>query len=275
MIGNGTFGTQLSLAANHVDPPNRRVGHQINLSDAIPLGSGGIPAEWSSAVSVSTSADSWFKWHIAATGNYSIAVLDTRSATGATSKVLTTLSTPSTTIAVDPVLPFTSAGIGGQPVSSSNTASVQVGSNSYTLIGVSLDGSGKTSGKLTFTSPVSVADGTAGNLVLGASRTVWLGSGQRLALDSAGTANLFYDPNLAAIRLTSPVQVSGAINAGGPVVLPPYPVASLPPASAGALAYAANGRKPGEAAGGGSGVLVWGTASKQWLSILSGTPVQA
>jgi len=255
-------------------------------------------------------------------------VLDTRAANGGTAKVTATLSAPSVTISVDPVLPFASAGVSGQPVSPSNTGSVQVGSSVYTLIGVALDGAGQTSGKLTFSTPVSVADATAGNLVVGASRAIWLGSGQQLALDTGGIANLLYDAGAGAIRVTAPLQVggalgvsgaaqlgattvkgslgvagginaaaglagaslsvSGAVSAGGSVTvggaltvqsgaaisggllaLPSYAVAALPTASAGALAYAVNGRKPGEASGAGSGVLVWGSSIKQWLSILT------
>jgi hypothetical protein len=281
-IGNATVGAQLNLGANNLDPSNRRVGYQVVLNPAVSLASGGMPAEWSSALSVLVSADSWFKWHFAPQGNYSIAVLDTRLANGGSAKILTSLSTPGTTIAVDPVLPFVSAGLRGQSVSSTNAAQVQVGSSIYTLIGATLDGAGLTSGKLTFSSPVSIADAKAGNVVVGQNRTIWLGSGQQLALDTQGAANLLYDTGLGAIRSTASVQVGGALGVqggasfnGGTVVLPPYTVAALPPASAGALAYATNGRKPGEAAAAGSGVLVWGTGAKQWLSILSGTPVQA
>ena len=333
-ISNATLGSQAALSANHLDPGNLRIGHQVALSDAIPLSSGGVPVEWSAAIATTTTTDAWYKWHISATGNYSIAVLDTRAARSGTAQVTSTLSVSSTTISVDPVLPFASAGVNGQPISASNTAAVQIGASLYTLVGVTLDGAGRTSGKLTFSTPVSVTDGTAGNLVVGASRAIWLGSGQQLALDTGGTANLLYDAGAAAIRSTVPVQVtgtlsvsgaaqlgtttvkgslgvvgainassgltgssvsvSGAVNAGGSLAvggaltaqggaaisggllaLPSYAVAALPTASAGVLAYAANGRKPGEALGAGSGVLVWGTSNRQWLSILSGTPVQA
>ncbi len=385
-ISSATIGSQTNLSANNLDAANLRVGHQVALSDAIPLTSGGVPAEWSSAIALSTSADSWYKWHISAAGNYSIAVLDTRAANRGTAKVTKTLSLPSPVISVDPILPFASAGMSGQPVSSINAAPVQIGSGTYTLVGISLDGAGQTSGKLTLSTPVSVADGTAGNLVVGASRAVWLGSGQQLALDNGGTANLLYDVGAGAICSTAPLQVtgtlgvsgtlsgagasfsgpvnttgalscggtvtataglstssavfsgnltaagtlavagaaqfgattvkgglgviggitasagltastvsvSGAISAGGSLAvagaftaqggatisggvlgLPLFAVAALPTASAGGLAYATNGRKPGEASGAGSGVLVWGTSTKQWLSILSGTPVQA
>ncbi len=334
VVSSATIGSQAAVSANHLDSANVRVGHQVALSDAIPLSSGGVPAEWSSAIALTTTADSWYKRHISAAGNYSIAVLDTRAASGGTAKVTTTLSAPSATISVDPILPFSSAGVNGQPVSPTNAATIQVGSNTYTLIGVTLDGAGHTSGKLTFSTPVGVADATAGNLVIGASRAIWLGSGQQLALDTGGAANLLYDVGAGAIRSTAPLQVTGALGvsgatqlgattikgslsvtggisapagltgssvslsgaisaggslavagaltaqsgatiSGGVLALPCYSVAALPIASAGALAYATNGRKPGEALGAGSGVLVWGTSNKQWLSILSGTPVQA
>ncbi|MBV8401073.1 MAG: hypothetical protein JOZ17_20415, partial [Acetobacteraceae bacterium] len=333
-VGSATIGSQANLSANHLDTANLRIGHQLALSNAIQLSAGGMPVEWSSAISLTTASDAWYKWHISAAGNYSIAVLDTRAANGGTAKVTTSLSSPSATVSVNPVVPFASAGINGQPVSPSNTGSVQVGSSVYTLVGVTLDGAGMTSGKLTFSTPVSVADATAGNLVVGTSRAIWLGSGQQIALDTGGAANLLYDSGAGAIRTTAPLlvggtlgvsgaaqlgattvkgslavtggingtaglagtslSVSGAITAGGSVTvagtlavqsgaaisggllaLPSYAVAALPTASAGALAYAANGRKPGEAAGAGSGVLVWGSSTKQWLSILSGTPVQA
>jgi hypothetical protein len=58
-----------------------------------------------------------------------------------------------------------------QPVSSTNTLSVSLGSNTYTLIGAAADATnvstapGGVSGVLTFSSNVSVADGTLGNSV--------------------------------------------------------------------------------------------------------------
>jgi hypothetical protein len=71
------------------------------------------------------------------------------------------------------------------------------------------------------------------------------------------------------------IAANGLTVRGAPVILPSYVVAALPAASAGALAYAVNGRKPGEAAGAGTGVLVWASQTAQWLSVLGGTVVQA
>lgn len=99
---------------------------------------------------------------------------------------------------------------------------------------------------------------------------MWLADGQRIALSSDGSRSIAYD------------TVSGAILLGGPVhftaapVLPAYAVAALPSVSAsGAKAYASDGRKPGEAAGSGTGVEVFVDRTARWISVLSGTPVLA
>ena len=71
------------------------------------------------------------------------------------------------------------------------------------------------------------------------------------------------------------LTASGGMTVGGAyLALPSYTVATLPTAPNGALAYASNGRKPGEAAGAGTGVLVW-VSTYRWLSVLSGTQVLA
>ena len=92
---------------------------------------------------------------------------------GGNTRVRTTLGSPNVTIAVDDVRGFGSALSNGvfQPVSGSYTTQVQVGSNTYTLTGVAVDGSnGSTSplgisGTLTFSATVLVADATALNTV--------------------------------------------------------------------------------------------------------------
>ena len=71
------------------------------------------------------------------------------------------------------------------------------------------------------------------------------------------------------------IAQGGATMAGGVLQLSQYAVASLPSSPAGALAYASNGRKPGESSGAGTGVIVWSSGGAQWLSMASGAPVQA
>jgi len=96
---------------------------------------------------------------------------------GGHTRVRTTLGAPAATINVDDVRGFelvlgTGSSAGKYvPVSGTFTASVVIGSNAYTLIGTSRDGSnvsttpGGFSGTLTFSGNVTVADGTALNRV--------------------------------------------------------------------------------------------------------------
>jgi hypothetical protein len=59
----------------------------------------------------------------------------------------------------------------------------------------------------------------------------------------------------------------------GPPMLPSYTVVALPaPSDAGCMAFASNGRKPGEAVGAGSGVEVFSDGAR-WISVCSGTQV--
>lgn len=95
---------------------------------------------------------------------------------GGQTRVRTTLGAPAATINVDDVRGFQTVLVNGQfvAVSGTNTAQVLVGGNVYTLTGVAVDGSnvssvaafGGMSGTLTFSSNVSVADGTALNTVI-------------------------------------------------------------------------------------------------------------
>jgi hypothetical protein len=98
---------------------------------------------------------------------------------GGNTKVRTTLGAPALTINVDDVRGFeTVLGTGAMDgkyvaVSATYTAPVLIGSNVYTLVGTTRDGSnvsslaafGGASGTLTFSGNVTVADGTAGNIV--------------------------------------------------------------------------------------------------------------
>ncbi len=92
---------------------------------------------------------------------------------GGNTRVRTTLGAPAATISVDDIRGFQYVFVNGvlTAVSGTNTMSVTVGSNVYTLTGVAADGSnvstapGGISGTLTFSGNVTVADGTALNAV--------------------------------------------------------------------------------------------------------------
>jgi len=73
-------------------------------------------------------------------------------------------------------------------------------------------------------------------------------------------------------QVATSLPLTGGILSGA-LGLPTYTVTHLPPATVGALAYATDGRKPSETAGGGTGVLVVGGGGGQWESVMSGTAV--
>jgi len=94
---------------------------------------------------------------------------------GGNTRVNTTLAAAGTTIAVDDIRGFTNTlNTLGQivPVSSSYPVNVTVGADIYSLVGYTADSTnvstapGGVSGTLTFSSSVSIADGTAGNAVV-------------------------------------------------------------------------------------------------------------
>ncbi len=95
-------------------------------------------------------------------------------------RVTQTLSAPGPTISVDDVRGFQNVWVNGvpTPVSTANPLTVTVGSDVYQLVGVNVDANnvstapGGMSGELTFSTNVSVADGTAGNTVQAANAAV-------------------------------------------------------------------------------------------------------
>jgi hypothetical protein len=101
---------------------------------------------------------------------------------GGNTRVRTTLGAPGPNVAVDDVRGFERMWQNGvpTPVGASATMPVRVGSNNYTLVGVTVDGSnnssavaaGGRSGLLSFSTSVTVADATAGNAVLAENASV-------------------------------------------------------------------------------------------------------
>lgn len=142
-------------------------------------------------------------------------------------------------------------------------------------------------GALAVGSNLTASNGTfSGTLVAGSS--VQLGpTSIKGSLSTTGGLSATGNVTGSSLTVTGPITASGvtatglvvaqggATVAGGTLQLPQYSVASLPASLPGAVAYASNGRKAGEPAGSGTGVLVWGGNGNQWLSIVSGTPVQA
>ena len=159
---------------------------------------------------------------------------------GGNTRVRLTLGTAGVTISVDDVRGFqyvfgttTPTGIatsaGQSPtqltVSGTNTLAVVVGSNTYTLTGVVVDGTNVStapngiSGTLTFSTSVTVADGTAGNTVLAANASSIIrpsGRGNTSLLQATDTFTMqnILDA-MAQLRLNNVPGVDGGEGAVG------------------------------------------------------------
>jgi len=66
---------------------------------------------------------------------------------------------------------------------------------------------------------------------------------------------------------------NGVLAASPPMSLVQIPTASLRQMPPGSVAYASDGRKPGEALGKGTGVPIFVDSSGRWISMLDGAPV--
>jgi len=134
---------------------------------------------------------------------------------GGQTRVRVTLGAPATTVSVDDITGFENALVNGipGPVSSTNTLAITLGANVYTLIGAASDASNVStiaapfgwalptqpvsnaapgrSGVLTFSSNVSVADGTIGNAVSSANGAVVLRPNARATSINLVAGDLF------------------------------------------------------------------------------------
>ncbi len=143
---------------------------------------------------------------------------------GGNTRVRTTLASAGPTIAVDDVRGFQSVFVNGvqQTVSGSNSMTVTVGANAYTLVAVAPDSTNLStapngqSGTLTFSGNVAVSNGTLGNTISAASGTTIVRPSQRtntsqiLASDTL-TMSCLLDA-VAKLRLNAVPEIDGAYN---------------------------------------------------------------
>ena len=143
---------------------------------------------------------------------------------GGNTRVRTTLGSAGPAIAVDDLRGFLNSFVNGvqQPVSATNSLTVTVGSNAYTLVGATADASNVStapngiSGVLTFSSNVSVTDGTAGNSVIASSASVIIRPMQRgttAALVAGDTLSMgcLLDA-VAKLRMNAVPEIDGVYN---------------------------------------------------------------
>ena len=143
---------------------------------------------------------------------------------GGNTRVRTTLSAPGPSVAVDDVRGFQFVFVNGvqTTVTGTNPLAVKVGSGNYMLAGVTVDGSnlsgapGGISGVLTFTSDVSVDDGTADTAVIATTASAIQRPGGRLttaALTASDTLTMAVLLNaVALLRQNAVPEIDGAYN---------------------------------------------------------------
>ena len=145
---------------------------------------------------------------------------------GGNTRVRTTLGAAGPNLAVDDVRGFQTTFVSGvqTPVGPSATLIVTVGGGSYTLVGVSVDATnsssaaafGGMSGVLTFSSSVSVADGTSGNAVVATNapaivRPSKRASTSQLVAGDTLTMSCLLDA-VAKLRVNAVPEIEGAYN---------------------------------------------------------------
>jgi hypothetical protein len=144
---------------------------------------------------------------------------------GGNTRVRTTLGAAGTTVAVDDIRGFQqTVNAAGQPVSVSGTnpINVQVGGDVYSLTGYAADGTnvsttpGGVSGTLTFSTNVTVADGTAGNAVISAVAPVIIRPSSTSGVMAATTAAISAsDTNAGKLTMGMILNAKATMSANG------------------------------------------------------------
>ena len=143
---------------------------------------------------------------------------------GGNTRVTTTLSSAATAITVDDIRGFQTLFVNGiqTAIANSTGLTVVVGSDSYTLIAAVPDAvnvstaPGGVSGSLTFTTTVSVADGTAGSAVQAANASFIVRPNDRATSSSLAATDTLSMSNLldavATLRRNAVPEVEGVFN---------------------------------------------------------------
>jgi hypothetical protein len=143
---------------------------------------------------------------------------------GGNSRVRVTLGSAGPAVSVDDVRGFQTVFVYGvqQPVSGSNPLLVTIGADTYTLVGVAVDGTnlsttpGGMSGVLTLSGNVTVSDGTAGNTVQAATSSLILRPNARTNTGLLTTTDTLTMSNVldavANLRLNAVPDIDGSYN---------------------------------------------------------------
>ena len=252
-LTNATIAHEFDISGTKQDDANNRTA----LSAVALVATGGAGYyEASAGYNLNVRSGAYLKTMYGAGGYYTNAALSFRYAAGfnkgATS--VSTLTFPtvtapvsaSTTIPVSNVMPFTSDPYGRDIVANTATNIIKFSDGQQaTMTGYTISGTGPTpTGTLTVSSPITLASGVT---VYNNSNTIWLATGQTIALDTLGVAQLSSDATNAVLNVGLKLGPTGfyvngnqfAIDGAGlvfaptlPIREPGYALASLPAVTA-------------------------------------------
>jgi len=143
---------------------------------------------------------------------------------GGNTRVRVALTAASPALTVDDVRGFQYAFVNGvqTPVGGSASLAVNIGANTYTLVGVTVDSSNTSwapngiSGVLTFSTSVLITDGTIGNAVIAATGSAIMRPNSRTTTTAITTGDILDMSTLlnavAQLRLNAVPEIEGAYN---------------------------------------------------------------
>jgi hypothetical protein len=224
-----TGGFLMPYVANARDDVDLRYGVRIVYGEDTPVTSGGQPLEVGRLLSVvPSSPTAYAKVLLELGGLYNTAAVDLRASSSPPAFITSATPTaPVTTISVDRVLAFSSAGSPASAVNASNPKRVTINGNAYSVVAVGVT-AGSAGGTLTFSASIPAADASQGNTVTPDAHSVWIGDGGDIALNASASARVYYDALARALTLASgpdPVVMPGTsglrLPVGGTAQRPP------------------------------------------------------
>jgi hypothetical protein len=240
----GALLQEWDLTANNLDDISNRSGLSMILTGGTPTGSGGTPGNWNTGIGiVNSSADSAFNSMFTGGGAYGVAFLDSRTAVVFNGTIT---STSGANVHVTKAAGFAA---GGWPslnvlVTPSAPATVYINGHAYQITGCVLDGAGQSGGTLTFTSASTsestwAADSATGQVVFSQGNAIWIGTGNKIALDFNATTTISSDATTITLAATN--TAVGALKVSGTTTMPlTTPASSSAACTAGGFAIDAN-----------------------------------
>ena len=274
---NSQLALEADLEVNDVDDADQRQGIVVVLAKHDPKGiapQAGYGLNITQQSPPGTRNFDSYKRVIAVEGNYDVAALDLRKAfkdggsSGQVAHVID-VNEQEGTLHVSDVLPFTTDALGNDvDQGSGRVGSILIDDVPYEVTHYSISGTGP-EGYLTV-APDARGRVKRGGVIEGNAHTVWLPQNGDIAFDygRAGRPVVRVYGDGSRLRVSGGLAVDGDAAVQGPLTLASYDFAKLPRADKAArVVFCVDCRKPGEAAGRGTGMAVFDDGHGRWVSM--------